>query len=125
MIAIYFGHLCFNVSAYEQSILIVVAPKSEFPSLDFFIAEALNFLESDSDFYDNWNEIYKDRTYLPASDDEIARMKSTLSEMNQRISILYEPIIKAVYVIPPKWNDISLGLETEHEYVFYLWGTSA
>lgn len=125
MIAIYFRHLCFNVSANEQSILIVVAPKSEFPSLDFFLAEALNFLESDSEFYDNWNEIYKDRTYLPASDDDIARMKSTLSEMNQRISIIYEPIIKAVYVIPPKWNDISLGLETESEYIFYLWGTSA
>ena len=125
MIAFYFGHLCFNDSACEQSVLIVVAPKSEFPSLDFFIADALNFLESDSEFCDNWNEIYKDRTYLPASDDVIAQMKSTLGEMNQRISILYEPIIKAVYVIPPKWNDISLELETKNEYIFYIWGTSA
>lgn len=125
MIAIDFGHLCFNSSVSEQSILIVVASKCDFPTLDDFIAEALNFLESNKEFCDNWNEMYKDRIYLPASDDDIARMKSTLSEMDQRITILYEPITKAVYVVPPKWNDISLGLETEKEYIFYLWGTSA
>lgn len=125
MIAISFGSLCFNVSASKQSILIVVASKSEFPSLDDFLAGALNFLESDSEFCDNWNEIYKDRNYLPASDDDIMQMRSTLSEMNQRVSILFEPIIKAFYVVPPKWNDISLVLETKNEYVLYLWGTSA
>lgn len=125
MIAISFGALCFNVSASEQSILIVVASKSEFPSLDDFLAGALNFLESDSEFCDNWNEIYKDRNCLPASDDDITQMRSTISEMNQRVSILFEPIIKAVNVLPPKWNDISLGLETKNEYVLYLWGTSA
>ena len=52
-------------------------------------------------------------------------MKTRLDEMNQRINILYESIINVVHIIPPKWNDMTLGIETESEYIFYLWGTSA
>ena len=37
----------------------------------------------------------------------------------------YDSIISAVYIIPPEWNDITIGVETESEYVFYQWGTSA
>ena len=125
MIAIDFGNLCFNVGVSEQNILIVVAPQNEFSSLDDFITATLKFLESDGEFHDNWTERYINRTNLPASDDDIAWMKSRLNDMNKRVNILYEPIIKAVNVIPPKWNDITLGLETKSEYIFYLWSTSA
>ncbi len=44
--------------------------------------------------------------------------------MNQRISIAYEPVISAVNIIAPKWNDITVGIETKSEYIFYQWGTS-
>lgn len=125
MIAIDFGNLCFNVDVSEQNILIVVAPKNEFVSLDDFITEALKFLESDENFYDYWTEIYKNRINLPASADDIAWMKSKLDEMNKNVNILYDPVVKAVNVIQPKWNDITLGLETKSEYILYLWGTSA
>lgn len=125
MIAIDFGNLCFNSAASEQNILAVIASKNMSASLDDFITAALKFLESDEKFCDNWTELYKNRANLPASNDDIAWMKSRLEEMNQRINILYEPVIKAVNVIPPKWNDITLGLETKDEYIFYLWGTSA
>ena len=124
MIAISFGNLCFNTGASEQNILIVVAPKNIFSSLIDFITAALIFLESDERFCSNWTEMYKNRTNLPASDDNVAWMKSRLENMNQRIDILHEPVIKAVNVIPPKWNDISLGLETKSEYILCLWGTS-
>ena len=124
MIAIEFGNFCFNSATSEQNILAVIAPKNKFSSLDDFITAALKFMESDEKFYDNWTELYKNRTNLPASNDDIAWMKSRLEEMNQRINILYEPVINAVNVIPPKWNDITLGLETKDEYIFYLWGTS-
>ena len=124
MIAIDFGSLCFNVSASEESILFVVAPKKEFLSLDDFITAALKFLETEGEFCDNWTKMYKYRTNLPASADDIAWMKSTLEEMNKRVKILFEPVIKAINVIPPKWNDITLGLETKSEYILYLWGTS-
>ena len=88
MIAIDFGNLCFNVGTSEQNILVVAAPKHTFSSLDDFITAALKFLESDERFYDNWTELYKNRTNLPASDDDLAWMKSRLEEMNRRINIL-------------------------------------
>lgn len=124
MIAIEFGNFYFNSATSEQNILAVIAPKNKFSSLDDFITAALKFMESDERFCDNWTELYKNRTNLPASNDDIAWMKSRLEEMNRRINILYEPVINAVNVIPPKWNDITLGLETKDEYIFYLWGTS-
>ncbi|NBH18739.1 hypothetical protein D3Z55_15080 [Clostridiaceae bacterium] len=124
MIAIEFGNLCFNVTSSEQSILMVISPKNIFSSLDEFITEAFVFLESDSRFCSNWTEMYKNPTNTPASDDDITWMKSRLEEMNQRVSILYEPVIKAINVLPPKWNDVTLALETKGEYILYLWGTS-
>ncbi len=69
--------------------------------------------------------MYKNRIYSPVSDEEKSWMKTRLDEMNQRINILYESIINVVHIIPPKWNDITLGIETKSEYIFYLWGTSA
>ncbi|MCI8862833.1 MAG: hypothetical protein HFI20_10180 [Lachnospiraceae bacterium] len=125
MIAFDFGNLCFNSGASEQNILVVISGKNMFLSMNDFITEAVNFLESDGRFCGNWTEIYKNRTNLPASADDIAWMKSRLEEMNQRVNILYEPIIKAVNVVPSKWNDITLGIETMNEYILYLWGTSA
>lgn len=93
--------------------------------MDDFVTQALNYLESNSEFYDKWNELYKNRIYSPIDEQEKKLMKSRLDEMNQRISIAYEPIISAVYIIPPEWNDITIGIETDSEYIFYQWGTSA
>lgn len=124
MIAIDFGNLCFNAKASEQNITFVAAPKKAYLSMDDFITEAFNFLDSDERFCGNWTEMYKNRTNLPASDDDLAWMQSRLEEMNQRVDILYGPAIMAVNVIPPKWNDITLCLETVDEYILFLWGTS-
>lgn len=125
MIAIHFGNFCFNIPSSEQSIIIVIAPKREYLSLDEFISKALKFLESDGEFFDNWTEMYKNRSYSPVTEEEMIWMKSRIEEMNKRIAILHQPIIKAVHIIPPEWNDITFGLETKTEYIFYLWGTSA
>ncbi len=62
MIAIEFGNFCFNSATSEQNILAVIAPKNKFASLDDFITAALKFMESDEKFYDNWTELYKNRT---------------------------------------------------------------
>lgn len=125
MIAIDFGHFCFNNPSSEQNILIVLAPKSEYSSLDEFVTQALIYLESDGEFYDKWTEMYRERTYSAVTDEEKRWMKTRFDEMNQQINILYESIINVVHIIPPKWNDMTLGIETEAEYIFYLWGTSA
>lgn len=125
MIAIDFGNGSFNHPESEQTISLVIAPKSAYSSLDEFVTKALVFLESDEDFYDNWTERYRKRSYSPVTDEEIRWMKSRLDEMDQQVSILYEPIIHVVHIIPPKWNDVTLGIETETEYIFYTWGTAA
>ena len=87
MIAIHFGHLCFNKPSGEQSILIVVASKKDYPSMDSFVTNALKYLESHKNFCDNWTEMYKNRVYSPIDEEEKKWMKSRLEEMNQRISI--------------------------------------
>ena len=63
--------------------------------------------------------------YSPIDEQKRKWMKSRLDEMNQRINIAFEPVISAVYIIPPEWNNITIGVETKSEYIFYLWGTSA
>ena len=105
MIAIDFGNLCFNAQASEQNIIFVAAPKKVYSSMDAFITEALNFLESDERFCDNWNEMYKNRTNLPASADDIAWMESRLEEMNQRVDILYGPAITCLLYTSPSPRD--------------------
>ncbi|SFC60325.1 hypothetical protein SAMN02910406_02019 [Ruminococcus albus] len=125
MIAIHFGHLCFNKPSGEQSILMVLASKNDHSSMDDFVSKALIYLETHEDFCDNWSDMYKNRIYTPIDDEEKKWMRSRLAEMSQRISIAYDPIINAVYIIPPEWNDITIGVETESEYIFYQWTTSA
>lgn len=125
MVAIHFGHLCFNHPSGEQAVLIVLASKKDHASMDDFVTHALDYLESHPDFCDAWNEMYKNRIYEPIDEQEKKWMKSRLDEMDHRISIAYEPVISAVYIIPPEWNSISIGVETDSDYVFYLWETSA
>lgn len=125
MIAIHFGHLCFNHPSGEQSITLVLAPKKNYASMDDFVAHALDYLESHPDFCDNWNGKYQNRIYTPIDEQEKKWMLSRFDEMNHRISVAYEEILRADYIIPPEWNDITIGIETASEYIFYEWGTSA
>ena len=81
MIAIHFGQLCFNKPSGEQSILIVVASKKDYPSMDNFVTNALKYLESHKNFCDNWTEMYKNRVYSPIDEEEKKWMKSRLEEI--------------------------------------------
>lgn len=90
-----------------------------------FVLAALNYLETDSEFYDSWNEYYKNRTYSEVKEDEFKWMLSRFDEMSEKVSILYGPFVKVVHIVSPEWNDITLGIETEQEYIFYMRGTSA
>ena len=125
MFAMSFGQNSFNLPSTEQGIIMVVAPKKEYTSMEEFVLKAFDFMNTDGEFCDDWVDYYSERTYTPASDSDIKYMGDCINSMNQKISILHEPIIKAVHVVPPKWNDISLGIETESEYILYIWTTSA
>ncbi len=125
MIALQFGSFCFNEPNGEEYILLVIAPKNNYSSMDEFVSAALNYLESDSEFCDAWNEYYKERVYSEVNEKDLEWMMSRFDAMNERISFLHEPFIKAVNIIPPEWNDIAIGIEIKEEYIFYIWGTSA
>lgn len=125
MIAVHFGQLCFNRPSGEQSILLVLDAKSCHASMDEFVTDALHYLENHPDFCDHWSEMYQNRIYEPIDDNEKQWMRSRFDEMNQRISIAHDPILRAEYIIAPEWNDITVCAETETEYIFYQWGTSA
>ncbi|MBQ4464684.1 MAG: hypothetical protein II916_01780 [Oscillospiraceae bacterium] len=104
----------------------VIAPKSDYTSLDAFLDGAFAYLESDPNFYDDWQEIYRERDGSPASEEKVQYLRSCLTEkMDQRVNMLLPPFERAVYVAPPAWNEVSLGAETRSEYLFILWATSA
>ena len=125
VIAFEFGNLCFNSPASEQRIIMVIASLSEFSSLDKFITAALTFLETDEDLCDSWTELYKERVNLPASDEDIAFITERTNAMDLRVKIRFQPVKKAVNILPPKWNQVTMCLETEHDYIFYSWVTTA
>lgn len=124
MIALYFGNSCFKCPASEQTIHVVIAPKCEHATMDDFITKAFDYLESDDAFSADWPDLYKNRTYTPATEEQKNFIKSCLSELNN-INISYETIINVVNIVPAQWNDISFGIETGTEYIFLNWGTSA
>lgn len=125
MIAIEFGPYCFNSHSNEESIVLIIAPKNLYSSMDEFVVKAVDFLAQDGDFCDGWADMYNTRSYSGLTEGDKSWMLSRLDAMNQRVHIAYEPIISAVHIVPPKWNDITIGVETEEEYIFYSWGTSA
>ena len=122
MIVLDFGNCCFNGSR-EEYIMIVVAPKADFASKDAFLDGAIRFLNADenSDFFDDYEELYQERSYEPVNIDIDADFKN----MNQRVGFLHEPVLQAFSVGKDEWNDWSAILETKSEYILYRWATSA
>ena len=116
VIAFEFGNLCFNSPASEQSIIMVIASPSEFSSLDKF--------KTDGELYGKRTVLYKERVNLPASNEDITFITEKINEMNLRVKIVFQPVKKAVNLLPPKWNQVTMCLETEHDYIFYSWVTT-
>ena len=112
MLAFEFGNLCFTPSASEQEIVMVIAPRAEYSSLQEFITAAFAFLE--------WSETDKEYSGIPASDTDLDFIKKKIKEMAQRVHIAFQPITNAVHIMTPQWNQATLGLETEQEYIFWL-----
>ena len=69
--------------------------------------------------------MYNELSFVSADDNDINEVQFKLNKMSRKLSILHEPIIKAFYIVLPKWDDISPGMETKTEYFFYNWTTSA
>ena len=106
MFAISFGALCFDPHG-EQSITMVFTQKRECASMDDFITKALDYMNTDAEFYDNYNEIFKNRIYEPASESDIQFITHKLSSMNHCVNMILEPFENVLYVKKPEWNDLS------------------
>lgn len=124
MVALSFGALCFRPYG-EQSITMVFAQKSECVSKDDFITKALDYMNTDAEFCDNYNDMFKNRIYEPASEADIQFIINKLSSMNHCVNMILEPFENVLYVKKPEWNDLSFLIETIDKYIFYWWGTSA
>ena len=63
---------------------------------------------------------------LPEKDtnEDITFITEKINEMNLRVKIVFQPVKKAVNLLPPKWNQVTMCLETEHDYIFYSWVTT-
>ena len=125
MIAFSFCNGCFNTPNSEEMIYLVTAPKALYASRDDFVSRALEFLDSDDELRCFWTEEFRDRVYTPVSDKDLEWLKSRLEKMNQKITIVYEPVLSAAHLKPPTWDDMTVALETAAEYLFVSWGTSA
>ncbi len=125
MFALSFGHGSFNYPASEQFITLVIAPKTGYSSADDFLTKAFAFLNTDDDFRDDWDEIRQRRCDTPASSEDISELQARFAAMNEKISVLHDPVLSAVHLVRPQWNEVYMLLETASEYIFYLWGTTA
>ena len=122
MIALDFGNCAFNGNL-ENYIMLVIAPKREFDSMDAFVDRAIVFLNSDSqsDFCDDYATVYSERIYKPCE----CGIDADFRQMSKRVGFQHEPILHSYLLIEPKWNDMTYILETETEYILYNWGTAA
>jgi len=123
MIALSFGNECFNCKNSEEMATLVIAPKSDFASLEEFTDAALGFLEAQGE-YGDWIPFFKNRIFTPADKESLDWMKSRIEAMNRNVTVTGVPFEKAVHIIPPERDDITLGIETASEYIFWNWGTS-
>ena len=124
MMAFSFGNACFDTPHSEETIYLVTAPKALYASRDDFVSQALKFLDSDDELRCFWTEEFRDRVYTPVSDEEREWLKSRLEKLSQKITIVHDPVLSAVHISPPEWNDMTVVMETDAEYIFYSWGTS-
>lgn len=73
----------------------MIAPKQNYQSLDDFVDAVFEFMNTDPEFADNYDEIYKNRIYEPVPDTELSFLKSRFSTMNHSVNIILEPFIRA------------------------------
>lgn len=127
MIAFDIGNLGFNIQTSEQTLLLVIASKDEAEGIPDFFDKALDYLEedADSDWCDAWNEIYKERKFIPASEQHLEWADKIIKGMNERITIHLEKNSNAMEMESMDPFELILCFESKHFYTLFLWATSA
>lgn len=125
MVFFSFGNRAFNKEYSESLIYMAVAPKTNYSSKLSFLEKAIEFVNDKvypgEDFKSDYEGIYlKDGNYT-----EI--VKQWISSMNQSIEIVFDDILSIQRIkcsTSDPYRDEYL-LETNDEYIMFLWSCTA
>lgn len=122
----------FGIPWREEENILVFAPKAEYASLDEFVISALAFLSGKAeDEYDAnyWSGYYQGYRLVDAdkfeSSWELSGYDYSVNEENKLIHVIIEPVFRACRFGSQSWNEVTWCLETEKDYIFYAWWTTA
>ena len=125
MVFLYFGSDAFNYKSSESSIRTIIVAKEKYGSPQDFFESAIAYIDEEIDTEDDIRAEY-DGAYLKEGLYEKI-IKQWISSMDKKIEIAFNNIIKT-YRIKRTTYDPNIDefvLETEDEYILFLWATSA
>lgn len=122
-----FGNRCFNIPASEKVIDLVIASKSEAADIADFVNKAAEYLCTEIESYNGETpeSVFSDIILAPTGDDEKTLINNLLSDMNKQVELRFEKALNIVHVTKTCWNKIEFAAETEHNYILFLWSTTA
>ena len=114
----------------EEEYYLIFTQKTSVSSRKEFLAKALAFADS-KDGGGEWTETYRDLKYTPVKCSNSMRLPDLKrwSEDNgyekETVTVVIEPIISCLDLGPQEWNVKTRIIETETDYIFYSWHTTA
>ena len=122
-----FGNRCFNIPASEKIIDLVFASKSEAADIADFVIKAAEYLCAEIESYagETPEMVFPDTTVTPVGGDEKMLIDNLISDMNQSVAIRMEKPLNIVRIAKAHWNRLQFAGETEHNYILFLWSTTA
>lgn len=122
-----FGSRCFNVPASEKTIDLVFASKSEAVDIGDFVKKAAEYLCAEIESYSGEipENVFPDMTVTPVGIDEKNLIDNLISDMNKSVEIRMEKPLNIVRIAKAHWNWLQFAGETEHNYILFLWSTTA
>ncbi|MBR1566812.1 MAG: hypothetical protein IJ649_08610 [Oscillospiraceae bacterium] len=101
----------------EESYNFAIGPKNEYASFEVFLSHAAERL-LERDGYLSWEEYLEPQTYTPREIDAVIETKPPFT--HGFFSFTMEQVIRAFAIGKHSCGvDITLGIETNEEYIFY------
>lgn len=111
---------CFHSRWSEQMIILTIASKGEYNNFHKFIEDSIKFDVGTP----VPEQILKRVINRSSTEQEIKNLSEILTYMKW-VEIRTEDINKAFTVFEPEWNDMSFAFETQFNYYYLAWSTSA
>ena len=123
-------YMYFGRPRSEESYYFIFTQKSNVSSTKDFLAKALALADSKEDER-GWTETYLDQNCTPAECSDSLRLPDLQPWTEgagyeaETVTVVVGPIISCLLVGPQEWNDRTSIIETETDYIFYHWHTTA